>query len=64
MTVFKISIYLTFLLAFLKLVDILPISWMWVMFPIWFLILTLFGILLISLTVITLTIKIIKNIIQ
>jgi len=64
MTVFKISIYLTFLLAFLKLVDILPISWMWVMFPIWFLILTLFGILLISLTVITLTIKIIKKIIQ
>lgn len=64
MTIFKVSIYLTFALAFLKLVGILNISWMWVMSPILFIILTLIGILILALTIITLTIKIIKKIKQ
>jgi hypothetical protein len=64
MTILKASIYLTFFLAFLKLVDILPISWFWVIFPIWFLVATVFVITLFGLTIITLTIKLIKKIIQ
>jgi|LakMenE01Jun11ns_1017448.scaffolds.fasta_scaffold9959660_56 hypothetical protein len=64
MTIFKVSIYLTFALAFLKLVGILNISWMWVMSPILFLILTLIGISILALIIITLTIKIIKKIKQ
>jgi hypothetical protein len=64
MTIFKVSIYLTFALAFLKLVGILNISWMWVMSPILFLILTLIGISILAFIIITLTIKIIKKIKQ
>jgi hypothetical protein len=64
MTIFKISVYLTFALAFLKLIGILNISWMWVISPILFLILTLIGVALITLTIITITIKLIKKIKQ
>jgi hypothetical protein len=64
MTLIKISIYLTFLLVFLKLVDILPVSWGWVIFPIWFLVATIFVLMILGLTILTLTIKIIKKTIQ
>jgi|LakMenEpi03Aug12_release.lakeMendotaPanAssembly.Ray.scaffolds.fasta_scaffold1365310_2 hypothetical protein len=64
MTLIKISIYLTFLLVFLKLVDILPVSWVWVIFPIWFLVATIFVLMILGLTILTLTIKIIKKTIQ
>lgn len=64
MTIFKISVYLTFALAFLKLIGILNISWMWVISPILFLILTLIGVALITLTIITITIKLINKIKQ
>jgi hypothetical protein len=64
MKLINFSIYLTFFLAFLKLVDILNVSWGWIIFPIWFLAATIFVLMILGLTILTLTIKIIKKIIQ
>jgi hypothetical protein len=64
MKLINFSIYLTFFLAFLKLVDILHVSWGWIIFPIWFLAATIFVLMILGLTILTLTIKIIKKIIQ